>query len=329
MRRREFLGVLGGAAAWPLTARAQQADQMRRIGVLTFFAESDPEGQRYISEFVQRLRQSGWVAGRNVQMEYRWAGVDPDRIRADAAELVGLRPDLILTSGTPATAAVLRLTRTIPIVFTVVSDPIGNGFVANLPRPGGNVTGFTNFESTMGGKWLELLKEIAPGVSQASAMFNPQTAPFAQYYLPAIELAARSSAVELSAAAVRNAAEIESTLTALGGQQGGGLIVMPDATMQANRGLIILLAARFRIPVVYPYRYMAAEGGLISYGLDQADMFRGAASYVDRVLKGGKPADLPVQAPTKFELVVNLKTARALGLTVPLTLQASASEVIE
>jgi putative ABC transport system substrate-binding protein len=331
MKRREFITLLGGAATWPLAAGAQQPGQVRRVGVLMNGNATETPRQTELAVFVQGLRQLGWTEGQNLRIDVRWAAADVDRMQAFAKELVSLRPDLIVGQTTPVVAALKRETTTIPIVFVAVSDPVGSGFVASLPRPGGNITGFINIESSLSGKWMEMLKDIAPRVTRAALMFNPETAPYFAYYLQPFEAAARSYAVEPIAAPVRTAADIERVVASLGDQPDTGLVVMPDAFMatQRNYDLIISLAARYRVPTIYPYRKMVAAGGLVSYGTDNDDIFREAATYVDRVLKGAKPADLPVQLPTKFELAVNLKTAKVLGLDVPATLLGRADEVIE
>jgi putative tryptophan/tyrosine transport system substrate-binding protein len=331
MKRREFITLLGGAATWPLAAGAQQPGQVRRVGVLMNGDATETPRQTELAVFVQGLRQLGWTEGQNLRIDVRWAAADVDRMQAFAKELVSLRPDLIVGQTTPVVAALKRETTTIPIVFVGVSDPVGSGFVASLPRPGGNITGFINIESSLSGKWMEMLKDIAPRVTRAALMFNPETAPYFAYYLQPFEAAARSYAVEPIAAPVRTAADIERVVASLGDQPDTGLVVMPDAFMatQRNYDLIISLAARYRVPTIYPYEKMVAAGGLVSYGTDNVDIFRGAATYVDRVLKGAKPADLPVQLPTKFELAVNLKTAKVLGLDVPATLLGRADEVIE
>jgi putative tryptophan/tyrosine transport system substrate-binding protein len=331
MRRREFISLIGGAAAsWPLAARAQQSSRMRRIGVLMPFAENDPDAVAQLAGFVQGLAQLGWIDGRNVRMDLRWAAGGVDRTRMLAKELVDLQPDVILAHSTPATAALQRETRTIPIVFAVVSDPVGVGFVAGLPHPGGNLTGFIHMEASMGGKWLELLTEIAPGVKRATVMFNPNTAPYAKsYYLPSFEAAAQSFKVAPIVAPVHSEAEIETAITSLGREPAGGLVVLPDSFLAVHRTAIIFLAARNNVPAAYADEVFARDGGLFSYGPDLADIFRRAAPYVDRILKGEKPADLPVQAPTKYVLAINLKAAKALGLDVPLLLQQRADEVIE
>jgi putative ABC transport system substrate-binding protein len=329
MRRREFIGLLGGAAAWPLAARAQQLDVVRRIGVLTGFAESDREGQAFVAAFREGLQKLGWVEGRNIRIDYRWAALDTDLMQRFAKELVALQPDLILTQSTPAAAAMLQQTHTIPIVFAIVADPIGSGFVASFPQPGGNITGFVTMEPTMAGKWLELLKEIAPRVARVAMLFNPATAPYAEYWLNPFKAAAASFAVQAIVAPVHDKSELESVVVAQAREPNGGLIVMPDTFTTGHRSEITSLAARYRLPAVYPYRVFAEFGGLLSYGDDLTDNFRRAASYADRILKGAKPSELPVQAPVKFELVINLKTAKALGLDVPAQLQQRADEVIE
>jgi ABC-type uncharacterized transport system substrate-binding protein len=331
MRRREFITLLGGvAAAWPLAARAQQPERMRRIGVLIPFAESDAEAQAQVTAFREGLQQLGWTASGNVQFEYRWAAGEVGQIRTFAKELVELQPDVVLARTTPVTAALLSETRTIPITFVVVSDPVGDGFVASLSRPGGNVTGFTNVEETLGGKWLELLKGIAPGVARVAVMFNPKTSPGGgSYYMRLIKDAAESIAVKMIATPVQNAAEIERAIDAFTREPNGSLLVLPDVTTAVHRELIVALAVRHRLPAVYSNRYFVASGGLVSYGVDIVDLYRRAASYVDRILKGAKPSDLPVQAPTKFELVVNLKAAKAIGLTIPESFLLRADEVID
>ncbi len=329
MKRREFITLLGGSAVtWPLAAHAQQPGRMRQIAMLKASAD-DPEGQRHVTAFRQGLQALGWTEGRNIRTDYRWTGGDIDRIRTFAKEIVEQQPDVIVAEATSGVAALSRERRTIPIVFVNVSDPIGSGFVASLAHPGGAITGFISNEPTLGGKWPELLKEIAPGVGRVGFMFNPDTAPYAEAFLRQAEVAARSLGVELIASRVHNDAEIERAITALASAPGGGLIVLPEATTNARSELIIALAARYRLPAIYAFRFQAIGGGLISYGVDVADSFRGAASYVDRILRGEKPADLPVQAPTKFTLVVNLKTANALGLTVPTSTLLRATEVIE
>jgi ABC-type uncharacterized transport system substrate-binding protein len=329
-RRREFIAGLGGAAAaWPIAARAQQpGDRVRRIGVLMPGNENDPEGKRRYSAFTQALADLSWTDGRNVRMDLRWGGGDANRIRALAQELVGSQPDIILTGGTAPPIAVQRETRTIPIVFTVVAEPVASGLVPRLDRPGGNVTGFANYEPSLGGKWLELLSDIGPGLKRAAIMFNPDTAP-ASAYMPSLETAARSLKFVSIIAPVRSDAEIEAAISALGREPGGGLIVYPDIFTFVHRAPIILAAAQNNIPAVYADSVLARDGGLLSYGVDFVDIYRRAASYVDRILRGAKPAELPVQFATKFEMVVNLKTAKALGLAVPPSILLRATEVIE
>jgi putative ABC transport system substrate-binding protein len=328
LRRREFITLLGGAAASPLAARAQQREHLRRIGVLLSLDENDPVTEARLSAFTQALADLGWIDGRNVRMDLRWHGDDTNRMRALAQELVGLQPDIILTGGTPATVALQRETQTIPIVFVNVSDPVASGIVPRLDRPSGNVTGFANYEGSLGGKWLELLLEIAPGLKRAAIVFNPDTAPVSTY-VPSFETAARSLKVTSITVPVHSDVEIETAITALGHESGGGLVVMPDVFMIAHRVPIILAAARNNVPAVYADSVLARDGGLFSYGPDRVDGFRRAATYVDRFLRGTKPGDLPVQFPTKFEMVLNLKTAKALGLTVPPSIRLRADEVIE
>jgi ABC-type uncharacterized transport system substrate-binding protein len=330
LRRREFIALLGGGAAtWPLAARAQQVERVRRIGVLMAFAESNPEGQASFAAFREELQKLGWTDGRNIRIDTRWTALDAESMQRFAKELVALQPNLILSHSTPTTAAVLQQTRTIPIIFAIVTDPVGSGFVASFPRPGGNVTGFTTIEGSLGGKWLELLKEIAPRVARVAMLFNPAVAPYAESFLNPFKAAASSSAVEAIAAPVRDMSELESVVAAQAREPNSGLIVMPESFTVGHGVEIILLATRYQLPAVYPYRQFAELGGLLSYGNDRLDNFRRAAIYADRILRGEKPADLPVQAPTKFELVINLKTAKALGLDVPSFLQQRADEVIE
>jgi putative ABC transport system substrate-binding protein len=329
MRRREFIAGLGSAAAWPVVARAQQGDRVRRIGVLMGGDENDPVRKTNVTAFTQALADLGWTDGRNLRMDLRWSDLDDaNRVRALAKELVGLQPDIILTGGTPATVAVQRETRTIPIVFAALTDPVAQHIVARLDRPSGNVTGFANLEATLGGKWLELLSEIAPGLKRAVIMINPDTLPVS-VYMPSLEAAARSLKVELIPAPVHNDTEIETAINDLGRAPGGGLVVTSDPFVTTHRAPIILAAARNNVPAVYPNPAYARDGGLLSYGVDQVDLFHRAAFYVDRILRGAKPGDLPVQFPAKFEMVVNLKTAKALGLTVPQSILLRADEVIE
>jgi putative ABC transport system substrate-binding protein len=328
IRRRQFITLVGGAVVLPLAARAQQGERVRRIGVLIGRDENDPEGKAYVSAFIQALEDLGRTDGRNVRMDLRWGGHDTNRIRALAQELIGLKPDIILTDTTPATAALQRDTRTIPIVFAGVADPVASGIVPRLDRPGGNITGFAIDETSLGGKWLELLSEIAPGLKRAALMFNPDTAT-ASLHLPSLETAARSLKVEPIIALVHSDVEIERAVMALGREPGGGLVVMPDIFTAVHRAPIILAAARNNVPAVSWQPYFARDGGLLSYGTDPVDIFRRAATYVDRILRGEKPGDLPVQLPVKYEMVVNRKTAKALGLAVPNSILVRATEVIE
>jgi putative ABC transport system substrate-binding protein len=328
MRRRDFVILLGGAAAWPFAADAQQAERMRRIGVLAFQAADEPETQLRVAAFVRRLQELGWTDGRNLQIEYRWAGGDADNARRYAAELVALAPDVILASGASIVSALQRATRTVPIVFVNVIDPVGAGFVDSLSHPGGNATGFTNFEYGLSVKWLELLKEIAPRVARAAVLRDPAN-PVAGGQLGAIQAAAPSFGMEVTPLGMRDAPEIERAITAFARHANGGLIVTGSPSALRNRQLIITLAARQRLPAVYSNRVYVTAGGLASYGADTVGRFLSAAEYVDRILRGEKPADLAVQNPTKYELVINLKTAKALGLEVPPTLLARADEVIE
>jgi len=330
VRRRNFIALLSGAAAtWPLAARAQQGERIRRVGELMGYAESDPAVQSYLAAFRGALAKLGWTDGSNLRIELRWGAADPDRIKSFAKELVDLRPDAILGTTTPVISALARETHTIPIVFANVVDPIGSGFVASLAHPGGNITGFTALDSALGGKWVGLLKEIAPHTVRAALLFNPTTASPLQIYMPSIQAAATSFAVEVSAAPVHAKDEIEGVIAAQARNPGGSLIVMPDIFNRRNRDLIIALAARYGVPAIYYSRSLVESGGLIAYSDDFAEEFRQAAGYVDRILKGEKPANLPIQQPTKFELVINLKAAKALGLTVPSSLLATADEVIE
>jgi putative ABC transport system substrate-binding protein len=330
MNRRQMIALVGGAAAgWPLGAHAQQGARMRRIGVLMHLAADDPEGQTRLAAFLQGLQEAGWAVGRNVSIDVRWAGADVEAMKRFAKELVALQPDLIFTSSTPAAGAMVQATRTIPVVFVLVADPVGSGYVASLPRPGGNVTGFTPIVASLGGKWAELLKEIAPRITRVTLLFNPPAAPFIESYLKPFKAAAASLGMEAIAAPVDNMLELESLITTQAREPNAGLVVMPDAFTELHRAEIASLAARYRVPAVDWSRSFAADGGLISYGPYLVDEFRRAATYADRILKGEKPTDLPVQAPTKYELVINLKTAKALGLAVPDKLLALADEVIE
>ena len=328
MKRREFITLIGGAAAWPLAARAQQGERIRRIGVLQAISESDPEAHLRKAAFVGGLQKLGWTEGTNVTIDYRWAGDDADRIRLYATEIAGMQPDVIWTSGSLPLLPLKRATRTVPIVFTQVYDPVGSGFVASLTRPGGNITGFTLGEFSMGGKILEVLKEVAPQVNRVAVILNLEQPPHVAMWR-SIEATAPSFGVRLTPADVQGPAEIERAMEALAREPNGGLIVLPGPITLAHRELITALAARHRLPAAYAFRYFVTGGGLVSYGIDSVDQSRQAAGYVDRILKGEKPGDLPVQQPTKFELVINLKTAKALGLEVPATLLARADEVIE
>jgi putative tryptophan/tyrosine transport system substrate-binding protein len=329
LHRRGFITLLGGAAAaWPIAGQAQQGESVRRIGVLMPLDESDPLAKTFVSTLTQTLADLGWIDGRNMRMDLRWHGSDADRIRALAQELIGLQPDIVVTNGVAATTAVQRETRTIPIVFANAGDPITSGLVSRLNQPGGNITGFANFEAAVGGKWLELLSEIAPGLKRVAIMFNPDTAP-ASAYRPSFETAFRSLRVAPIIAPVHGDVEIETAIIALGREPGGGLVVIPDALTLAHRVPIISAAARNNVPAIYAFSYFAREGGLLSYGADPVDSFRRVSSYVDRILRGEKPAELPVQLPTKYEMAVNLSTAKALGLTVSPAIMLRADEVIE
>jgi putative ABC transport system substrate-binding protein len=328
MNRRETIALLGGAAAGPLAARAQQRERTRRMGVLMPGDENDPEGKIRYSAFVQSLADLGWTVGRNVWIDLRWTGGDPSRQRALAQELVGLQPDIIVTNAGPAIVALQRETRTIPIVFASVTDPAATGIVPGLNRPGGNITGFASTEASLGGKWLELLSEIAPGLKRAAIMFNPDLPPVSAY-MPSLETAARSLKVALIPAPVHDDVEIETAITALGREPGGGLVALPDGFMVSHRASIIVAASRNNVPAVSGLSTFARDGGLLSYGVDPVDLYRRAATYVDRILRGEKPGDLPVQFPTKFEMVVNRRTANALGLAIPPSILLRADEVIE
>jgi putative ABC transport system substrate-binding protein len=327
MRRREFIAGVGSAAAWPMIVRAQQGDRVRRIGVLMPGDEIDLVARTFVSAFTQALAGFGWTDGRNLRMDVRSAGGDTNRIRALAQELVGLQPDIIVAGGAPVTVALQRETRTIPIVFLGLSDPVASGMVERVNQPGGNITGCALFEPSLGGKWLELLSEIGPGLKRAAIMFNPALT--VSVFMPSLETAARSLNVVPIVAPVHSDVEIETAIMALGREPGGGLVVIPDLFMAVHRVPIISAAARNNVPAVYPQSRLAREGGLLSYGPDGSDLARMVNTYVDRILRGEKPGDLPVQFPTKYEMVVNLKTAKALGLTIPPNLLALADEVIE
>jgi putative ABC transport system substrate-binding protein len=328
VKRREFMTLLGGAAAWPLAAHAQPS-AIPVIGFLMMYAEGDTRGQSFAAAFRDRLNELGWTEGRNIKLEYRWATSEPERIERSAKELVISQPALILSSSAPTTATLLKQTRTIPIIFGNLTDPVSSGFVESLSKPGGNVTGFINVEPAMTGKWLELLKAVAPRVTRVAAVFNPDAAPYIGSYLEAFKSVAPSFAVEAIAAPVRNRSELETAIAAQAREPNGGLMVMPDGFMFAFQVEVTALAAHYRIPATYFFRSFAEQGGLLSYANDIVDNYRRAATYADRIFKGEKPSALPVQSPVKFELVINLKTAKALGLTVPPTLLARADEIIE
>lgn len=330
MQRREFITIIGGTAiGWPFTVRAQQADRVRLIGVLMDYSDKDPASQSMVAAFRSTLANLGWKEGRDLRIDVRWSSGNAERVKALAKELVDLRPDAILGRGTVETFALSSFTQTIPIVFAFVSDPIGNGFAASLAHPGGNMTGFTNVESTTGGKWVELLKELAPRTDRVALMFNPTTAPPLQFYLPSIQAAAASHAIQVTNAPIHAKDEIESVIAALARDPGGSLIVMPDTFNVSNRDLIVAMVARYGVPSVSPNRVFADSGLLISYGTDIAESFRQAAGYVDRILRGDRPGDLPIQRPAKFELVINMKTVKALHLKVPAPLLSTADDVIE
>jgi putative ABC transport system substrate-binding protein len=329
MRRREFLGVLGSTvAAWPVAARAQERVRVRRIGVIMIYAEADPEGQARLFALRDRLHKLGWTEGSNIQINVRWAAGQSDRMRADALEFVNMPVDVIVANSTPLIGMLKSLTQTIPIVFAQVADPVVSGFVSSYARPTGNITGFTDFDTSIAGKWLEILKEATPFVSQVTVLMDPKQSNH-QAFLNVIETTARSLKIQILASGVSNRVEIEQAITALAGQTDRGLIVLPGPVNNTLRDSIIQLVARYRLPAIYPFKYYAKEGGLLCYGIDQIDQWSNAASYVDRILKGEKPADLPVQAPSKYELAINLKTAKALGITVPPPLLLRADEVIE
>ena len=331
MRRREFIKIVAGSAVvLPTMAHAQQSQKLRKIGVLMAHKEEDPEFQEYLEAFRQGLQKLGWLEGRNIQIDTRWGALDDAEVRRRSAqEILALKPDVVLSQNTPPTATMLEQTRNVPVVFLIVTDPVGSGFVKTLSRPGGNATGFTIMEPTTSGKWLELLKEIAPNIKRAGLLFNPKTAPFANYWLRPFDNAAKSLGVQPVAARVDVEADLETVFATEAQIADGGLVVMPDGFLNVYREEIVALASRYRLPTVYPWRFFPELGGLMSYGFDQSESFRTAAGYVDRILKGEKPGDLPVQAPTKYELVINRKTAKALGLDVPLSLLGRADDVIE
>jgi putative ABC transport system substrate-binding protein len=330
MRRREFFTLLGGTvAAWPLAVRAQQPERVRRMGVLMAISEDDPQARTRVAVFRQALADLGWTEGRNLKTEWRWTSGDIARVREYAAELVRLAPEVILANGTPNVAALKQATTSIPIVFVVVNDPVAQGFIASMAHPGGNITGFSFLEYSMVGKSLEMLKQILPGAVRVAIMFNPDTYPYYNVHLRSFDTVARLLSLQLTGVLIRNPAEIEEEIAKLGRQQGNALLVTPDPFMVVNRGAIIRAAEQYRVPATYSYRQHVQEGALMSYGADTFDIFRRSATYIDRILKGTNPADLPAQAPIKFEMAINLKTAKALGLDVPPTLLATADEVIE
>jgi putative ABC transport system substrate-binding protein len=327
LRRRRFITLLGSAVAWPVAARAQRSVRVYRVGMLTGQPEADPENASRLAAFRQTLSTFGWSEGRNLQIDIRWGAGDPGRMRVLAKELSGLAPDIVVAESTPATATLRQEIPNVPIVFSQVANPVGAGFAASLARPGGNTTGFTNFEPSMGGKWLELLKEVAPHVARTAAIFNPKT--HSGQYWQSIEVAAPSLAVTFTRSPVGNTTEIERAIQVFARDPNGGLLVMPDSFTISHRELIVALAERHRLPSIYPYRVFTAGGGLLSYGVDQVEIFRRIAAYVDRILRGTNPGELPIEGPTKFELAVNLKTAKALGIEVPPMMLARADEVIE
>jgi putative ABC transport system substrate-binding protein len=329
MRRREFITAIGAATTWPLAARAQQSDQMKRIGVLMPYAENDPETSLRVTALREALLKLGWTEGRNIRLEQRRSETDPEAISKVAREIVDTRPDVILTDSTPPTAAVLRETPTVPVVFMGVGDPVGSGFVASFQHPGGNATGFNNFPLTLTSKWLELLMEVVPRTARVMYLFNPPTSPYAQRFLEPLKGAASSIGVQVVASPVHDPREIETVIAGFAREPDGGLIVLPSAFMVVHRDLIIATAERYRLPAIYAFRYWAESGGLISYGNVPADGYRQAASYIDQILRGAKPANLPVQMAVKFELVVNLKTAKAMGLKIPESFLVRADKVIE
>jgi putative ABC transport system substrate-binding protein len=335
MERRKFITLLGGAAIAPAVVRprpllAQTTDRVRRIGVLIPYAENDAQAQAEVAAFREKLQQLGWADGRSAHIDIRWAAGEIGRVQAYAKELIALKPDVMLSRTTPATAALLKETRTIPIVFVAVSDPVGPGFAASMARPGGNATGFTNVEASLGGKWVEVLREINPRITRIAVLFSPKTSPEGgAFYMRLIQAAARTVGVEIVAAPADDAAAIERALASLASEPNMGLIVQPDITTTAHRAKIVALAGKYNLPAVYPFRFFTTDGGLASYGIDPVDVYRQAAVYVDRILRGEKPSELPVQAPVKFELALNLKAAKALGIVLPPMLLGRADEVIE
>ena len=330
MQRRELLALLGGVVVLPIMARAQQTERMRRIGVLMAHAETDPEYRDYLAAFWEELHKLGWTEGRNIRVDTRWGALDDEEMRLRSAiELIALQPDLIITQNTPPTQTVLQQTRTIPVIFIIVADPVGSGFVSNLARPNGNATGFMIMEPTVVSKWLEFLKEMAPRINRVTLSFNPETTPYHEIYLKPFKAAALFFAIEANTAPIGNILDLEAIFAAEAGRPNSGVIIMPDGFMNVHRAEVVALAERYRVPTIYPWRYFTELGGLLSYGNEQRDSFRLAASYADRILKGEKPSDLPVQAPVKFELVINMKAAEALGLDVPLRLQQLADKIIE
>jgi len=330
VRRREFIGLLGsGAVAWPLAVRAQQRESTRSIGVLMARKIDDAEGQTQFAALRQALGELGWSEGQTVHIETRWTVGDLAEAHQFARELVGLKPDVLVANGTPSLVAVRQATATVPVVFVSVADPVGQGFVPSLSRPGGNITGFSAEEDSMGGKWLEAIKELAPNLARIAIIYNPDTAPYGPMFFPAMQTAAPKMAVVLSISPVHSAADLERTIAAAAREPGGGLIIVPDSFALNQRQHIVALAAKHRLPAIYPLRIFVTEGGLLAYGIDRVDMFRRAASYVDRILRGASPVELPVQQPTKFELAINIRTAKALGLTAPPSMLLRADEVIE
>jgi putative tryptophan/tyrosine transport system substrate-binding protein len=330
IRRRQFITLIGGAAAtWPLAASAQPSDKIWRIAVLSSLSESDHQQQSWDAAFRRKLNELGWIDGRNIRLDYRWGAGNVERVQLFAKELVGLNPDVLVAITTPSTAALQKETRTIPIVFAVVSDPVGSGLVASLANPGGNITGFINIEGSLGGKWPELMRDVSPRITRVAVMFNPITAPYARYYVDAFHSAAAALSMEPIEYQVHSSAEIEAAMAKLGGIADSGLVVIPDTFVVVNRQTIISLADRYRLPTIYPFDFFVSDGGLMSYGVDVTDLFRGTASYVDRILRGAKPSELAGQIPTKFQLAINLKTAKARGISFSQMLVARADEVIE